>query len=87
MSVIDNALLASCSISPIQCKCSSTMCRKGWDHAIRFESVEQAYAAGWQVSGTWPRHHFLCPEHRAAWLANVRKIARSEPLGDLLEIA
>lgn len=63
---------------PIQCKCNSTVCRSGWDVAVRFESVEQAADAGWQVTGMWPRYHFLCAEHREQWLARVRTFASSE---------
>jgi len=67
---------------PVQCKCCSVMCRHGWDLRVEFESPEDARAGGWIVTGDWPRWHTICPEHAEELRANVRRIARSEPLSE-----
>jgi hypothetical protein len=73
---------------PIQCKCNAYFaCRAGWDVRIEFPSPEAAREAGWIVTGDWPRYHTTCPEHAEEYRARVRKMARSESLTDLLEIA
>lgn len=68
---------------PIQCRCNANLgCRNGWDVRIEFASIEAARAAGWMVTGDWPRYHTVCPEHAEELLAYVRKMGRDEWLFD-----